>query len=339
MNCFIDGRLCYNGACDSCLLNIEHKEEIKRYKETKTLNNLNIKIKLSVENLDPRCNEIAIAPLEFLCNKYNINISKKIEQSHVILHYRYVPGPKFNPNQIMGVLIDDLPSAYLINSCMYKRFIDNLKNYDFFVVPNMRLGNFLKSTLGENKPIIYYPGITGKDYYESRGLVFTKKDNKKIKKMALVNSAYEFDTKSFCHRGWEFLYFGKFDKKIPNTFFHKITDIISYYKLLIDFNPDIIVQDWIDLPSFYYKSNLKMRESVLLKSCLVARDKGDLYNIKNSINGFVWKDIKEFHRLLDSTPIESFRKIGEDHIINDEKILTKLYNDIKKTYIEILKNR
>lgn len=330
-HCFVDGRICSNVLCSGCIL---VKNKIKNKKGTNLLN-LDFRVKICTEALDKRCISIVIDPLEFLCKKYNIKISKKTSQPHIILHYRYVSGPKYNPNQIMGVLIDDLPSAYLKNATMYKKFITDIKSYDFFVVPNLRLGNFLKSTAGENKHIIYYPGITGKNYYESRGLVFAKKANNKTKRMALINSAYDFDTRLFVHKDWELLYFAYQDKKIPNTHFYKITDVMSYYNILINYSPDIIVQDWIDLPGFYYKSNLKMRESILLNSCLVAKDKGNLYNIKNGVNGFVWKDLKEFHRLLDSTPVHTFREIGHSHKNNDEELLKKLYTDLLETYTRL----
>lgn len=341
LTCFIDKRICHHGDCGSCMLMVEHKESFKKKGLIEEMINKGISVKLIAMGLDSRCNSIVIAPLDYLCTKYNIPMSiNPSTSSHIQLYYRCIPpGPKINPNQIMGVLLDDLPSAYISNATMYNSFISSLKHYDFFVVFNTRLGSFLRTIVGETKPILYYPGISCKEFYESQGVVFNKVDNGSKKKMALVNSVYEFNTKSYYHPGWEMLYFSKVDKQIPYSTKVNPTDLVSYYRILSEFSPDIIVQDWIDSPSFYYKSNLKMRETIAVNSCLLANDKGNLYDIKNGVNGYNWKTIQEFHNILDSLPVEKFRDIGKSHINKDLEIIRKLHQDISNVYANIMRNR
>jgi len=336
INCFIDQRICYNQDCNSCLASIEYKEKLKKLQR---IEDGSLKVKLITYNKDIRCEGIFNNALDYLSSINYIDISSNINSYDVIIHYRFLKSKKVNKFPIEGVLVDDLPHVYIKDKVACERFIENLKTYDFYIVPNIRLGVYLNNLVSKSKPIVYYPGISGKEYYKAHGYLSPIKKNQNVKRMALLNSSYEFNIKDFVHNGWEMLYFSRTDKNIPNSICVRPTDILNYYKIVSSFSPDIVIQDWIEHPNFYYKSNLKMRDAVVFNSCLLARDEGNIYGINQGVNCYTWNSLTEFHRLLDTTPIETFRKIGISLVDTDVNIIKKFHKDLEEVFVKLYKGK
>jgi len=290
-----------------------------------------VRIKLHRDaKIDPRCNEIVLAPMNYLCNKWNLPMGENLQDAEINLYYRFVPGRRpTDDSRVYGVLVDDLPEAY---HPRFQKFIEDLKSYDFMVVPNPKLQSYLESTIGV-KPILLYEGLCAKTYYKDRGFL-NERSYFPEKRMAFIfHGGYVFDIDKFAHDGWKVLYFSEKTLHRNNSIIRKpCTTVVDFYKITSKFSPDIIVQGWVDSIFFYYKANLKFRESITFSSCLVAQDKGDIYHINHGINGFKWNDVSEFHDILDKTPIDKFREIGQSHKDQDRDVLNDFYNRLSELY-------
>ena len=281
-----------------------------------------------------------LEPLDFLCNKYKININSNYKEldTHIKLSYR-TSLVKRSDEDFYGIFIDDKPSI------IYDKYeIEKLKEFDFFVVTNRKIGEYIIENICD-KPIIFTEGWGSKDYYIDTGVLKERKFSKTKRSVVMIGAAYwdRIDLNKFSFEGWELLYFGYKDKKIPNTVFRPFTDVKSFHKEVSEFSPDVIIQPWLnDLNdgAYYYKGKLKMEESVVLNSCLLAEGySSEIYEINNGINGYKWDDINHLEKIMRDTSIEDFRRVGMSHINDDEGVLKKLNNDIVKIYEEHLKGR
>lgn len=284
----------------------------------------NIGIKLFRGGVDPRCDTIVVNPITYLCEKYNIPMGENVLFPKIFLSYRFVHGPK-QGTLPQGVFIDDYPPEYH-PAC--GQFLNFLKTYDFIVTPNPKILEYLFPIIG-HKPSLIYNGICNRDYYADKGnLTFDK--NLQEKRMAFIfQGGYTFPIDDFYKADWKLMYFHpRALHTNPNIIHHLPMDIGNFYRTVSSYAPDVIVQSWVDQPYFSYKSNLKFRESITFKSCLVAKDLNNINGITHGVNGYKWGNISEFHNILDATPIDQFRAIGNNHINRDKEVLEDLYTRI-----------